>query len=107
MKADGTTVPAVRRRRDLVRTRAALLDAAAEVFARRGLDGATLEEIADVAGFTRGAVYHHFASKDELFLIRRQAPLAGSSSTPTTAARWRYVSNSAARRSGTRRYGPG
>jgi AcrR family transcriptional regulator len=58
----------VRRRRDLVRTRAALLDAAADVFARRGLDAATLEEIAEVAGFTRGAVYHHFASKEDLFL---------------------------------------
>jgi len=51
-----------------VRTRAALLDAAAEVFSRRGLDGATLEEIAESAGFTRGAVHHHFASKEELFL---------------------------------------
>jgi len=74
MKANDTPVHAGRRRRDLVRTRAALLDAAAEVFARRGLDAATLEEIAEVAGFTRGAVYHHFASKDELFLavIARQ-----------------------------------
>jgi AcrR family transcriptional regulator len=60
--------PQARRRRDLVRTRAALLDAAADVFARRGLDGASLEEIAEVAGVTRGAVYHHFASKEELFL---------------------------------------
>ena len=57
-----------RRRRDLATTRAALLDAAAEVFARRGLDGATLDEIAETAGFTRGAVHHHFASKEELFL---------------------------------------
>ncbi len=58
----------IRRRRDLVRTRAALLDAAADVFSRRGLDGATLEEIAESAGFTRGAVYHHFTSKEDLFV---------------------------------------
>ena len=56
------------RRRDLVRTRAALLDAAAEVFARRGFAAASLEEIAEMAGFTRGAVYHHFGSKEDLFL---------------------------------------
>jgi AcrR family transcriptional regulator len=51
-----------------VRTRAALLDAAAEVFARKGFAAATLDEIAEGAGFTRGAFHHHFASKEELFL---------------------------------------
>jgi AcrR family transcriptional regulator len=60
--------PPRRRRRDLVTTRAALLDAAAEVFSRRGFDSATLDEIAEAAGFTRGAVHHHFASKEDLFL---------------------------------------
>jgi AcrR family transcriptional regulator len=60
--------PGVTRRRDREKTRAALLDAAGEVFARRGFDGASLEEIAETAGFTRGAVYHHFASKEQLFL---------------------------------------
>ena len=67
-----------RRRRDLARTRAALLDAAADVFARRGLDGASLDEIAELAGFTRGAVHHHFASKEDLFLeviVRHDAEL--------------------------------
>jgi AcrR family transcriptional regulator len=48
-------------------TRERLLDAAAEVFAARGFAGASLEEIADVAGFSRGAVYSNFAGKDELF----------------------------------------
>jgi AcrR family transcriptional regulator len=62
------------RRRNLVATRAALLDAATEVFARHGLAGATLDEIAETAGFTRGAVHHHFVSKEDLFLavIRRR-----------------------------------
>src|SRR5437870_3642452 len=50
------------------RTRQALLDAAAEVFARRGFGGASLDEIAEAAGYTKGAVYSNFGSKDQLFL---------------------------------------
>jgi AcrR family transcriptional regulator len=53
------------RRRE--RTRNALLDAAAEVFARRGFNGASLDEIAETAGFTRGAIYKHFEGKEDLF----------------------------------------
>lgn len=49
-------------------TRQILLDAAEEVFARKGLTGAALEEIADVAGFTRGAIYSQFGAKEKLFL---------------------------------------
>ena len=49
-------------------TRQRLLDAAAEVFARRGLDGASLDEIAAEAGLTKGAVYSNFANKEELVL---------------------------------------
>lgn len=49
-------------------THQALLDAAAVVFARRGLVGASVEEITEQAGFSRGAFYSNFASKEELFL---------------------------------------
>ena len=49
-------------------TRAHLLAAASEVFAERGFHSATLDEIADAAGFSKGAVYSNFASKEELFL---------------------------------------
>ena len=49
-------------------TRRQLLAAAAEVFARKGFAGASLEEIAEVAGYTTGALYYHFGSKDKLFL---------------------------------------
>lgn len=49
-------------------TRARLLDAAARVYARRGFDGATLDEVAAEAGFTKGAVYSHFGSKENLLL---------------------------------------
>lgn len=50
------------------RTRTELLDAAAEVFSRRGYSGASIAEIADEAGFTHGAVYSNFAGKQDLFL---------------------------------------
>jgi AcrR family transcriptional regulator len=50
------------------RTRALLLEAAARVFARRGYHVATTEEVAAEAGFTKGAVYSNFESKDALFL---------------------------------------
>ena len=49
-------------------TRAALLDAAARVFVERGFAGASVEAIAADAGFTRGAFYSNFASKEELFV---------------------------------------
>ncbi|WP_261167143.1 TetR/AcrR family transcriptional regulator [Microbacterium sp. Marseille-Q6965] len=49
-------------------TRARLLDAAAQVFAEVGLGGASVETICERAGFTRGAFYSNFDSKDELFL---------------------------------------
>ena len=62
--------PATRSREN---TRARLLDAAAQVFAEVGLDGASVEAVCDRAGFTRGAFYSNFESKDELFLM-----LAGS-----------------------------
>jgi len=48
------------------RTRAQLLEAAARVYARRGFESATLDEVAEEAGFTKGAVYDHFGSKENL-----------------------------------------
>jgi AcrR family transcriptional regulator len=59
------------------RTRALLLEAAAEVYARRGFAGATLEEVASRAGFTKGAVYGHFGSKENLLLALVEEYLAG------------------------------
>jgi len=46
-----------------------LLDAAAIVFARNGFHGSTLDEVAATAGFSKGAVYSNFKSKDDLFLV--------------------------------------
>lgn len=48
-------------------TRQALLDAAASVFVERGFAGSSVEAVAERAGYTRGAFYSNFASKEELF----------------------------------------
>jgi AcrR family transcriptional regulator len=50
------------------RTRAELLATAAVVFARRGYQGASVEEIAEEAGYSHGAVYSNFDGKADLFL---------------------------------------
>jgi AcrR family transcriptional regulator len=49
------------------RTRAALLDAAGRVIAERGLHGASIEAISAEAGYTGGAFYSNFDSKEDLF----------------------------------------
>jgi len=49
-------------------TRAKLLCAAGDAIRRRGLRDASIDEIAASAGFTKGAFYANFASKEELFL---------------------------------------
>ena len=48
-------------------TRQNLLKAALAVFSRQGYNATRLEDIADEAGVTRGAIYHHFGGKAELF----------------------------------------
>jgi AcrR family transcriptional regulator len=50
------------------RTREQLLDAAAHTFARKGFARASVEEIAESAGYTIGALYSNFGSKEQLFL---------------------------------------
>jgi AcrR family transcriptional regulator len=50
-------------------TRRALLDAARSLFAEKGYHGAAAEEIVGRAGLTRGALYHHFEDKRDLFRV--------------------------------------
>lgn len=59
-------------------TRASLLDAAERLFQARGVSRTSLQQIADAAGVTRGAVYWHFRDKVDLFaamMDRAQLPL--------------------------------
>ena len=49
-------------------TRAKLLAAASQLFTEQGFENTQLEQVAARAGYTRGAIYAHYASKEELFL---------------------------------------
>jgi AcrR family transcriptional regulator len=95
------------RERRLQHTRSLLLDAAEEVFAEKGFISATLDDIARAAGYTKGAIYKHFATKEDLFLAvsdrywRRyfdnfaeviSAEYVGSRELDEIAARWRQLS---------------
>jgi AcrR family transcriptional regulator len=89
--------PVRQRRLPRSETRRRVLDAAARVFARRGLEGASIEEVAAAAGFSKGAVYSNFASKDDLVFAlmereinsRVERVLATAQSEPTAESQWR------------------
>ena len=53
------------RRRENTRTR--LIRASLEVFVEKGIDGATVDDLVTAAGFTRGAFYSNFSTKEEVF----------------------------------------
>jgi len=69
---DGKAEPSRRRRltRDekKAQTRAQLLDAADRVFRTKGFFAASLDDVADEAGYSKGAVYSNFDSKEDLFI---------------------------------------
>ncbi|MCS7172898.1 MAG: TetR/AcrR family transcriptional regulator [Armatimonadetes bacterium] len=50
------------------RTRTRILEAARRVFARKGYHGTLMEDVAREAGLSKGALYFHFSSKEDLFL---------------------------------------
>lgn len=68
-------MPRLKRAESQARTRQQLLDAAAVVFARCGFHGASIDEVAQEASYTKGAVYANFGSKEELFLALLEARL--------------------------------
>lgn len=78
-----------RRPRDPEATRAALIEAAADVFAERGFHAAPLEDIVARAGYTRGAFYSNFSSKEDLFIAvvedRQRGRIAGTDEVASTA----------------------
>ena len=93
--------PEQRRQRLTDTRRALVLDAAREVFQQHGLAGANMREIARRAGYTPGAIYSYFDSKESIYgallaesLERLNAAVAGAvpdaapdgSRTTTTAA---------------------
>lgn len=57
-------------------TRERLMAAARTVFARHGVEGASVEEICEAAGFTRGAFYSNFSSRSDLVLAIIQQGIA-------------------------------
>jgi AcrR family transcriptional regulator len=58
----------LRRDESQAQTRAALLDAAHELFDAKGFSATSIADIADAAGYTTGAVYSNFTGKDDLYL---------------------------------------
>jgi AcrR family transcriptional regulator len=56
------------RKESQAHTRECLMRSAGHVFARRGLQQASIDEVAEDAGFTKGAFYANFKNKEELFL---------------------------------------
>jgi len=67
-------MPRLTREQSQAVTREKLLDAARTVFARDGYGGASIERVADEAGFSKGAVYSNFQNKEDLFLAVLEAP---------------------------------
>jgi AcrR family transcriptional regulator len=65
---DTTSTRRLTRAQKQAQTRTRLVQSAADVFARRGFQAATIEEIAEHAGYSHGAVYSNFAGKEQLFL---------------------------------------
>lgn len=67
-------------------TRAVLIRVATELFAANGYDGTAIPAVLDAAGVSRGALYHHFASKEALFEAVLQAVEAQATLKVTRAA---------------------
>lgn len=67
MNEDEQDVPQRRQRRGAVELRAAILEAASEVFLQEGYQGASIEAVIDRVGGSKRAIYSHFGGKQELF----------------------------------------
>jgi len=76
------------RQKRTAETKALLLEAGLSVFAERGIEFATLDDIAQTAGFTKGAIYRQFPSKGAflLALFEQYAAVARSGAGARQAA---------------------
>jgi AcrR family transcriptional regulator len=77
------TVKPRQRRTPRAEVRSRILTAAATVFADRGFAAASIDEVAGAAGFTKGAVYSNFGSKDELFFALLDEQIAARTALVT------------------------
>jgi AcrR family transcriptional regulator len=68
-------------------TRSALIDVATELFAANGYDATAIPAVLDAAGVSRGALYHHFESKEALFEAVLESVEASATVKVTRAAR--------------------
>lgn len=66
-----------RRTEEAQRTREALVESAVELFAEQGLTGPSLDAICAKAGYTRGAFYVHFATRDDLIAAVVEKSMGG------------------------------
>lgn len=80
------TVIATRQRTPRGQGRAKLLQAAGDLFAEQGVSGTSLQSIADRLGVTKAAVYHQFASKDEIVLAVAEPVIARLAAIADSAA---------------------
>ena len=68
LNSGASRLPRLTREQSRARTRARLLESAREVVAREGYENAAIDQIAEEAGYSKGAFYSNFASKEDLFL---------------------------------------
>jgi AcrR family transcriptional regulator len=61
--------PALTRKEKQAKTRSALLSSAAKLICRKGITEASIDDVATDAGYTKGAFYANFKSKEEMFLV--------------------------------------
>jgi AcrR family transcriptional regulator len=78
-------VPSVRPKGQATRTR--IVDAAGELFAKRGYQDTSIEAVLDKSGISRGALYHHFRDKEELFVAVLEAVEARIADATVKASR--------------------
>jgi AcrR family transcriptional regulator len=79
-------------------TRERILDVALDLFVEHGYEGASLRQIAEIMGFSKAALYYHFASKDDLLLALHlrlhqfgEVAVAQLAASPREPASWAAI----------------